>query len=370
MGRFLGFALALGATLAAQAPDSPPAAAAPPAAVTPAGLSAATDTLSAAADTRPSFAEWLAEVRAEALARGIRSDVVDIAFEGVTEPLPVVLERDRAQAETILPLEQYINRRVSPKLVRRGREAFGRSKSTLDRVAREYGVPARIIAGVWGIESNFGGFSGVRPTINALATLAWDPRRATFFRGELFSALEILNRGDVAPSRLRGSWAGAMGQPQFMPSSYLEYAADFDGDGRRDIWTSEGDVFASIANYLRGHGWVEGKGWGREVKLSRESASQIATTLPRRAGGCRATRDMTMARPLSEWRELGARTLGGEPVPASGQPASLVSGASRHFLAYENYDVLLEYNCAHAYALSVIILGERIARPSSVPAPR
>jgi membrane-bound lytic murein transglycosylase B len=359
----LGFAAILVATLGAQAPDSPPGTAAPPAAASPADSSAA-------ADTRPSFTEWLADVRAEALTRGIRPDVVDSAFEGVTEPLPVVLERDRTQAETILPLEQYIARRVSPKLVRRGREAFGRTKSTLEQVARDYGVPARIIAGVWGIESNFGGFSGVRPTINALATLAWDPRRATFFRGELFSALEILNRGDIDASRLRGSWAGAMGQPQFMPSSYLEYAADFDGDGRRDIWTSEGDVFASIANYLRGHGWVEAKGWGREVKLSKAAATQIAATLPRRTGGCRATRDMTVARPLSEWRELGARTLGGDPVPASEQPASLVSGASRHFLTYENYDVLLKYNCAHAYALSVIILGERIARPSSVPAPR
>ena len=321
-------------------------------------------------DSRPSFAEWLDGVRAEALTRGIRPEIVDAALDGVTEPLLVVLERDRAQAETILPLEQYINSRVTATLVRRGREAYNRNKSTLDHVAREYGVPSRIVAGVWGIESNFGGFSGVRPTIDALATLAWDPRRATFFRGELFSALEILNRGDIEPARLRGSWAGAMGQPQFMPSSYLEYATDFDGDGRRDIWGSPGDIFASIANYLRGHGWVEDKGWGREVKLSKEEASHIAATLPRRTGGCRATRDMTVARPLSEWRTLGVRTLDGDPVPASEQPASLVSGASRRFLTYENYDALLEYNCAHAYALSVIILGERIARPSSVPGRR
>src|SRR4249920_333822 len=116
------------------------------------------------------------------------------------------------------------------------------------------------------MESNFGSFSGVRSTVPALATLAWDPRRSTFFRGELFDALEILNRGDVAPERLRGSWAGAMGQPQFMPSSYLKYAEDFDGDGRRDIWTSEPDVFASVANYLKQHGWTKGDAWGREVK--------------------------------------------------------------------------------------------------------
>ena len=321
----------------------------------------------AAPDVRPSFAEWLDGVRVEALERGIREDVVTAALDTVTEPLSVVIERDRAQAETVLPLDTYIRSRVTESLVRRGRDAFGRYRPTLEQVTAAYGVPIRIIAGIWGIESNFGGFSGVRPTVAALATLAWDPRRAAFFRGELFNALEILNRGDIDASRLRGSWAGAMGQPQFMPSSYLEYAQDFDGDGKRDIWESPGDVFASIANYLRGHGWQQGRNWGREVKISRDAAAHIQATLPRRTGGCQATRDMTVALPVEEWRRLGVRALDGSPLAASGEPASLVSGSSRYFLANQNYDALLAYNCAHAYALSVVVLGERVARPSSRP---
>src|SRR6185503_9319845 len=135
---------------------------------------------------------------------------------------------------------------------------------------------ARVIVSIWGAESNFGRFTGVRPTVDALATLAWDPRRSTLFRAELFSALEILNRGDIDIAKMRGSWAGAMGQVQFMPSSYLQYAEDFDGDGRRDIWGSPADVFASIANYLKGYGWINGQLWGREVTLSGAVASRVA----------------------------------------------------------------------------------------------
>jgi membrane-bound lytic murein transglycosylase B len=320
---------------------------------------------SAPAESRPSFTEWLEGVRAEALERGIRPEIVDGALDGVTEPLPVVLERDRAQAEAVLSLDNYIARRITPTLVRRGRDAFGQHRATLTRVADDYGVPARIIAGIWGIESNFGAFSGVRPTINALATLAWDPRRSALFRRELFSALEILNRGDIDLAHLRGSWAGAMGQPQFMPSSYLAYAADFDGDGHRDIWESPGDIFASIANYLRGHGWEKDKSWGLEVAIAKTDAARLAATLAHRTGTCQATRDMSVPLPLSEWRSRGVRRLGGAPLADSPQPASLVSGTSRHFLVYDNYDALLAYNCSNSYALSVIILGERISRPAT-----
>jgi membrane-bound lytic murein transglycosylase B len=311
----------------------------------------------------PSFAEWLDGVRAEAVQRGIRQEVIDAAFADATEPLQVVIERDRAQAEKVLSLEDYIRRHLTATLVKRGRDAYGKYQPLLQQVSEKYGVPARIIAGIWGVESNFGGFSGVRPTIRALTTLAWDPRRAEFFRAELFDALEILNRGDIDLSRLKGSWAGAMGQPQFMPSSYLEYAEDFDGDGRRDIWTSPADIFASIANYLRGHGWVAGSNWGREVKIPKDVADHLEATLDKRTGGCSATRNMTVPLPLSEWRKLGVRSLDGTPLPASDQKASLFSGTTRHFLAYSNYDALLEYNCSNSYALSVITLGERISRP-------
>jgi membrane-bound lytic murein transglycosylase B len=316
---------------------------------------------------RPSFTQWLDEVRAEAVTRGIRPDIVEQALGDVTEPVPVVIERDRSQTETVLSIENYLSRQLTPDRLRTGRDMMTKYKDTLDQVSASYGVPAQIISGVWGLESNFGRFSGVRPTIAALATLAWDPRRSAYFRGELFDALQILNSGDVGVSELKGSWAGAMGQPQFMPSSYLQFAKDFDGDGRRDIWSTPADIFASIANYLKGHGWTPGQPWGREVTLASAAAQHVAATVARRTGSCSAIRDMTVALPIAEWRRLGAKTLGGGRLPNSDLPASLVSGTSRHFLVSGNYDALLQYNCAHSYALSVAMLGDRIAAPAATP---
>jgi membrane-bound lytic murein transglycosylase B len=216
-----------------------------------------------------------------------------------------------------------------------------------------------MLVSVWGLESNFGKFAGVRPTIPTLVTLAYDPRRATLFRSELFSALEIVNNGDIELERLKGSWAGALGQPQFMPSSYLKYAQDFDGDGRKDIWNSPADVFASIANYLKQHGWREGSLWGREVKVPTAREDTI-DALPRRDSGCRAERLMTEAKSLVEWRKLGLRTVANRPLPSAAVDASLVSAGKRTFLLYDNYDALLGYNCAHTYALSVALLSERL----------
>ena len=299
------------------------------------------------------------------MSRGIRQEVVDEALANVAEPMPVVLERDRTQAETVLSIETYLSRQLTATRIREGREKLALHAATLDKVSATYGVPARIIGGVWGLESNFGRFTGVRPTIAALATLAWDPRRASYFRSELFNALQILNRGDIDLPQLKGSWAGAMGQPQFMPSSYLQFAEDFDGDGRRDIWHTPDDVFASIANYLKGHGWTPGQSWGREVSVSKIAASHIAGTVARRAGSCQATRDMTVALPVAEWQALGVRTVAGGALPKSGPDGALVSGSTRHFLVYANYDALLQYNCAHAYALSVAILGDRLASTPS-----
>ena len=313
--------------------------------------------------SRASFTEFLAGVHTEALERGIRQEILDAALAGVEEPLAVVIERDRTQAESVLPLETYIARRLTPKAIAAAQNGLAKQRGLLKEVAARYGVPPEILVAVWGIESNFGRFTGIRPTISALATLAWDQRRPTLFRGELFAALEILNHGDVDVSQLRGSWAGAMGQVQFMPSSYLKFAEDSDGDGRRDIWTSAPDVFASIANYLKGHGWTAGQAWGREVVVSTEAAEKIAATVAQRAGTCKATREMTVALPEKEWRQLGVRLSAGAPLPAGGPDAAMVSGAKRHFLVYQNYDALLEYNCSHAYAASVGLLANRIAAP-------
>ncbi len=313
---------------------------------------------------RPSFSEWLDGVRKEAIERGIRQDVVDEALGQIDEPVPVVLERDRAQAEAVFSLEKYIARQLTAKKIANGREQFAMHRELLNAVAERYGVPARIIAGVWGMETNFGGFSGIRPTVAALATLAWDPRRATFFRGELFDALEILNRGDIDFSSMKGSWAGAMGQPQFMPSSYLKFAQDFDGDGLKDIWANAGDVFASIANYLKGHGWTDNQTWGREVIIPAAAAKRIRADVQRRSDTCRGARDMTVARPLRDWQKIGVRLAGGKALPASDLPASLVSGTTRHFLVYKNFDALLEYNCSLSYAITVALLGDAVAAPA------
>jgi membrane-bound lytic murein transglycosylase B len=308
----------------------------------------------------PSFSDWLADVRTEALARGVRQEIVDVALGNITEPLPVVIERDRSQAETVLPLETYLAGHLKPSIIKTGREMYTAHRTLIDRVAEKYNVPARIIVSIWGAESNFGKFSGVRPTVEALATLAWDPRRSALFRRELFSALDILNRGDIEITKMRGSWAGAMGQPQFMPSTYLQYAEDFDGDGRKDIWASPADTFASIANYLKGYGWTSGQLWGREVRVPKAAAARIASQVGRRAGTCQATRDMTVSLPLSEWSQMGVLAVNGRPLPSSELPAALVSGKTRHFLVYRNYDVLLAYNCAHAYALGVALLADEI----------
>lgn len=318
--------------------------------------------------TRPSFSEFLAGVRTEALARGVRQGIVDSALS-IDEPLPIVIERDRTQAETVLSLETYLARRLTATRIRTGRDMLARHRELVGRVAAHYGVPARIIVAIWGVESEYGRLSGIRPTIAALATLAWDTRRSSFFRGELFNALDILNRGDIDLARLKGSWAGAMGQAQFMPSSYLKFAEDFDGDGRKDIWTTPADVFASIANYLQGHGWTADETWGREVKATPEAARRIASDVARRGGTCQATRDMTVALPLKRWQALGVRLPGGGALPNADLEASLVSGATRRFLVYRNYDALLEYNCANAYALGVALLAERIAAPAA-PEPR
>jgi membrane-bound lytic murein transglycosylase B len=312
-------------------------------------------------DTRPAFADWLADVRKEALARGIQPEIVEAALSNIDEPLPVVLERDRAQAEIVLPLEAYLRRRLTARFVNAGREAYARHKTLVESIGTAYGVSPSIIAAIWGVESNYGRFSGVRPTIAALATLAWDPRRSTFFRGELFDALEILNNGDIELDAMKGSWAGAMGQVQFMPSSYLQYAEDYDGDGRRDIWSTPADVVASIANYLSARGWKTGDLWGREVRVTPDVARTITNTVERRNGTCRATRDMTVALPARRWQEIGVRLANGRPLPASIGDTALVSGSRQHFLVSSNYDVLLEYNCAHSYAVSVGLLADRIA---------
>jgi membrane-bound lytic murein transglycosylase B len=201
---------------------------------------------------------------------------------------------------------------------------------------------------------------GTRPTVQALATLAWDGRRGAFFTSELINALEIVDKGYIGLGEMKGSWAGAMGQTQFMPSSYLAHAQDFDGDGRRDIWKGLPDVFASIANYMKAYGWTERQAWGREVKLPAGGADRLVEKVGLRQAGCRAARELTVPVSLPQWQKLGVRTVTGTALPTVDRPASLLRAGKKNYLVYSNYDVLLGYNCAHAYALAVGLLSDRI----------
>ena len=305
------------------------------------------------------FAEWLVAFRAEASADGISDKTLDAALTGL-EPIAVVVERDRSQAELVLTLDQYLRRRLTPKMTATARKMAREHRKLLAAVSAKYGVPPGIIVAVWGLESNFGRFSGVRPTIATLATLAYDRRRAALFRQELVAALRILDSGDVSVEKMRGSWAGALGQAQFMPSSFLQYAQDFDGDGRRDIWTSLPDVFASIANYLKDHGWTKGVIWGREVNAPPSLLQRLDTLAPFQTEGCLAERQMSVPLPLSEWRKLGVTQRSGRRLPAADLEASFVRAGPRQFLLYPNYQAILSYNCVHAYGLSVGLLSDRI----------
>jgi membrane-bound lytic murein transglycosylase B len=307
----------------------------------------------------PAFEEFLAGVRTEALARGITEATLEKAFANL-QPDPKVITRDRGQPEVVQSLDEYVAQRLTQRTIATAREQAGRLEALLSKIETAYGVPGPIMVAVWGLESNFGKFTGSYETISSLATLAFDARRP-IFRTELLNALEIVQTKQMEPAELKGSWAGAMGQPQFMPSSFLKHAVDFDGDKQIDIWTSEADVFGSMANYLKSSGWHEGERWGREVKISRAAMAKIDRGVPMRSTGCRAVRAMTVARPLTEWQRLGVRLPSGAALPASTLAASLVRGKARHFLVYRNYDAILDYNCSNSYAVSVGLLSDSIA---------
>jgi membrane-bound lytic murein transglycosylase B len=306
---------------------------------------------------RAAFASWVEAVRAEALTRGISQPTVDLALAGL-EPVEKVLERDRTQAEFTLTIDAYLQRRLTPGTVRMARQQAVRHRGVLKKVGASYGVDPRVLVAIWGLESNFGRFAGVRPTVPVLATLAWEGRRGEFFRQQLFDALVIVDRGDIELGKLKGSWAGALGQVQFMPSSYLKWAVDFDGDGDRDVWSSPPDIFGSIGNYLQQHGWAAGR-WGYGVRIPEASRGRVES-VPLREAGCRAARGLSQPRALKDWRTLGVRRSGGQPVAASAQEASLLAIDDRRYLVTANYEALLAYNCAHTYALSVALLADRI----------
>ena len=315
----------------------------------------------------PPFDEWLGGLIAEARMRGYGDTLIQETIAGL-QPLPHVIANDRNQAELNPGFARYLSARLTTRMVADGRRMARANATVLRRIETTYGIQRRFILAIWGIETRYGHATGGTPEFQALATLAWDPRRADYFRGELFNALAMVDRGYIDARTMTGSWAGAMGQTQFMPSSYLQYAVDFDGDGHRDIWKSTPDALASIANYLKGSGWNPSQTWGREVRVSDAVLTRINEEIPHRPAGCYAIRNMTERRPLKEWRALGVTRADGGRLPTADIAAGLVDVGERKFLVYPNYDAILGYNCAHYYALSVALLADTIQ--GLLPAPR
>ena len=315
---------------------------------------------SAFSQNKPQFSDWLNDVKVEAAKRGIKQSIIDSALQDV-KPIKRVLKRDRNQSEFKLTLKRYLSRVVTENNIKRGRLMARKHQATLKAVGKKYGVAPQVILAIWGIETRFGLVKAKVPLIPSVATLAYDRRRSKYFRAQLFAVLEMLNRGYIDQKSLYGSWAGAMGQPQFMPSSYLAYAQDFDGDGRRDIWKSVPDVLASIANYLAKHGWRSNLNWGREVALPVSYAEKLGPPKKRATRGCRAR--TSNPKPLTEWQADGVRRVNGQDLPSRNLPAVLVlpdGNEGRAFLAYKNYASIMAYNCAHLYAVTVGVLSDRI----------
>ncbi len=295
------------------------------------------------------FDQFVAGLRGEALRAGIRPAVFDAAFAGV-RPNAKVLELDRHQPEFTLTWAQYRARVLPPARLDGARMVRAQEARRLDAVSGRYGVDAGVIIGIWGLESGFGEKTGHYRVVEALATLAYDGRRAGYFRGELIAALRILDAGDVGPRGMTGSWAGAMGQPQFMPSSYLRYAVDWDGDGRRDIWTDRGDVFASIANYLARSGWRAGEPWGQPVRVP--------------PGLDPAGTGRSRPRPLGAWEAAGVRRIDGRRFSRSDVPGALIlpdGPGGEAFMVYANFAAIRRYNPSDFYALAVGLLGQAAA---------
>ena len=301
-----------------------------------------------AAASGGNFDQFLDGVRADARRAGISPNTVNRAFAGLRVNARV-LELDRFQPEGPgMTWEEYRERQVSPTRVENGRRAFAENRRLLDAIGERFRVSPRAVAAIWGVETNYGTNTGGFGVVEALATLAWDGRRSAYFRSELLAALRVLDGGHIPPERMRGSWAGAMGQPQFMPSNFERLAVDFDGDGRRDIWDSRADALGSIAHYLSRHGWRDGEPWGLEVRA------------PGPVGGY----DTDAKRPLRDWARLGFRRADGGPMPDGEVEMGLVQpnrSAGQVFLGGHNLRVIRRYNPPVNYGLAVGLLSDRVA---------
>lgn len=308
----------------------------------------ATETGTPAPGSAAGLQIWTTGFRGRALAQGIETATLDAVLPGL-EYLPDVIRRDRNQSEFTKTIWDYLATAVSDDRIRNGKTALARHAALLDAIEARYGVDRQIIVAIWGLESAYGTYRGDTPILSALATLAYDGRRGAFFERELLAALTILQAGDTTPAAMRGSWAGAMGHTQFMPTSFLAHAVDFTAEGRRDIWGEDpADALASTAAYLSGYGWTRGQPWGVEVTLPEgfdftESGERVK-------------------KPVADWQEMGLRLAGGGALPDHGAASVLLPAGHQGaaFLIFQNFHVIERYNTADAYVIAAGHLGDRI----------
>ena len=294
----------------------------------------------------PPFEGWLQELKTEAQGRGISSQTINRAL-GKVKRIPRVLELDRHQPEFTQTFWTYMGRAVNDARIKKGKALLVKHKKLLDKIYKKYGVPPRFLVSFWGLESNFGQYTGTFPVVAALVTLAHDRRRPSFFREQLLAVLKLIDQGDIAFST-KASWAGAMGNHQFIPTTYRDFAVDSNGDGKRDLWGTLPDIFASASNYLKGAGWDKDLTWGREVKLPAKFAYALS--------------GLKVKKSLAEWQKLGVRRINGKNLPEVAIEASIVLPAGYQgpaFLVYKNYSTIMIWNRSILYALAVGHLADR-----------
>ncbi|WP_432467685.1 lytic murein transglycosylase [Agarivorans sp. Z349TD_8] len=303
------------------------------------------------AQADPGFDAYVEQLKIDAAERGISQATIEAAFDGV-KFYPRAVKADKQQPEFKLTLDTYLPRAIPSWKVQQARALYKKHYPLLNQLEKKYAVQPRFIVALWGVESNFGKFTGNYNVVSALATMSYEGRREAFFKKELMHALDILQQGHISAAKMKGSWAGAMGQVQFMPSSFVHYAQDFDGDGHKDIWNNTADALASAANYLAQSGWHHDLTWGRQVQLPKGFDSKYSGLATKKS--------------LSEWQALGVRRYDGADLPIRDIQASIVQPDDAHgraYLAYANYEVLMKWNRSHYFVAAVGTLADRISYP-------
>ena len=295
------------------------------------------------------FQIWKSDLKKEAITLGVKNDTFDKVFSTV-RIIDKVIELDRRQPERKITFQEYLNKALSFKRIKLGREKYINYKKELDAVSKKYNVQGRFIVAIWGVETNYGSYTGKFSLISSLTTLAFDGRRSKLFRKQLLDALIIIEKENINLHEMLGSWAGAMGQSQFMPSSYIRYAQDYDNDGIKDIWNSHLDIFASIANYLKSYDWDNSKTWGREVMIKEKDFDKLNL-------------DDLKNKSLNHWKTKGVKKSNGEELPHVDILATLIMPdgfKGKKFLVYNNFKIIKKYNNSNYYALSVGLLSDGV----------